>query len=194
MNRKELRAKFLAKGVSTETFSYIPKLVTASNRTLIEFSGLESDTYIGSEGIITPVINNLSVDLFGTNNCGEKDLLVNITEPKYYFSGYEPNKEPIIVTIAVKNEDGSITATKARPRAFKLYSPIIYYYSRENIAEYIKNGKGLIENEFDIVSEGEPDITVNLKCQRMSYRAPFEPQKLWELERKKTTVRTKQRG
>jgi hypothetical protein len=194
MNKKALKAKFLSKGVSSETFSYIPKLLTASNRTLIEFSGLESDAYTGSEGIITPKINNLSVDFIGVNNCGEKDVYINITEPKDYFSGYEPEKKPIVATIALKKEDGSIIATRAYPRVFKLYSPIVSVYSPENVAEFVKNNAGTITDEFDIVFDGEPDMTVNLKCQRMSYRTPFEPSVLMGLEREKTTARIKHRG
>lgn len=180
MNKKELRTKLIAKGVAPQTVPFIFRALTASNHTLVEFDGSKSEVFNGPDGVIRMKINTISVDLVGKED-GDyalPDTFIRVTDPKSYWGGYSTGTAQFEFLAAIQLSDGSIIATKAKPRALGLFSPTIMFYSLENVTAFVTENHERIEDVFDILFDGIPDSEVDLKCQRMSYRTPFEPSNL----------------
>jgi hypothetical protein len=184
MNRRELEAKLSKRGVSKEIFPSISRLLYASNRTLIEFDGARSDTYMGNQGIIVPKINDSNIEFVGINNEGKKDTFIRIIEPRSFWLGYSnAESNQIEAIIAIQNEDGSIVETRAIPSSLSLCSPKIRCFSSGTVYKFVMENKENIEDQFDILFDGgpAPDQSADLERKRMRYRVPFEITKLTNL-------------
>lgn len=179
MNRRELRAKLIRKGVSPETVPYIFKALTATNHTLIEFDGSKSEVFNGSDGIVKIIPKGDFVDLLGKHDERHKpDTFVRITEPRRYLGGYTQEQGKFELNVGIQTSSGAIIATRTIPGSLGLSSRNLGYYSPEAVKEYMKDHQLAEEEKFDIIFHVDPTKLIDLKRKKMSYREPFEPSKL----------------
>jgi hypothetical protein len=190
MNRVELKKELKRLGVPEEVIEVVPRILIACNKTFLEPDGARSDTFRGNDGIISSnaeIFRPNGINFVGVNNENLRDVFVQIKEPSHNENG-KTIHDPIQVIIGLFTEDGKVIVTKALPRKLTLFSPEVSIYSSEKAMKYQMENLNQITDVFDIIfrEKIKPDSVTKLKCERISYRAPFEATRMINLVHKTT--------